>query len=265
MTALPEDGELRLGEVRLPPGRRVRAREGPNEPVAWVTDEPVESAGRAWLALSGMAAATGLQPMLQVTPDWIPEYLPEEDFYEPYAVDDLDDMNAADILAALWEGRTWGAGDPRAAAQFRPYSGEFPGLAPPAAGPPLTKEETERVLGSLPPAHVCLVAAGRPADVLTVTGWQVSDAWDSPLLVSAVLRSWEDRFGARLLQLGPSAEIRLLVDRPARTLAAAQAVAAEAWAFGHAWIDQEHSVELTALSDIAPQLLNAPVWAFWWD
>ncbi len=121
------------------------------------------------------------------------------------------------------------------------------------------------MLGSLPPAHVCLVAAGRPADVLTVTGWQASDAWDSPLLVSAVLRSWEDRFGARLLQLGPSAEIRLLVDRPPRTLAAAQAVAVEACAFGHAWIDQEHSVELTALSDIVPQLLNAPVWAFWWD
>ncbi len=64
MTELPEDGELQLGEVRLPRGRRVRARGGPNEPVAWVTDEPVESAGRAWLALSGMAAATGLQLVL---------------------------------------------------------------------------------------------------------------------------------------------------------------------------------------------------------
>ncbi len=73
-----------------------------------------------------------------------------------------------------------------------------------------------------------------------MTGWQVSDAWDSPLLVSAVLRSWEDRFGARLLQLGPSAEIPLPACRPARTLAAAQAVAVEAWAFCHAWIDQDH-------------------------
>ncbi len=126
-------------------------------------------------------------------------------------------MNAADILAALWEGRTWGADDPRAAEEFRPYSGEFPGLAPATAGPPLTKAETERALDSLPPAHVCLVAAGRPADVLAVTGWQVSDAWDSPLLVAAVLRSWEDRFGARLLQLGPGAEIRLLAGLPART------------------------------------------------
>ncbi len=42
-------------------------------------------------------------------------------------------------------------------------------------------------------------------------------------------------------------------------------MAAEAWAFGHAWIDQDHSVEFTALSGIVPQLLNAPVWAFWWD
>ncbi len=48
--------------------------------MAWVTDEPVESAGLAWLALSGMAAATGPQPVLEVTPDWIPDYLPEQDF-----------------------------------------------------------------------------------------------------------------------------------------------------------------------------------------
>ena len=80
MAALPEDGELRLGEVRVPRGRRVRAGEGPNEPVAWVTDEPVENPGRTWLALSGMAAATGPQPVLQVTPDWIPGYRPEGRF-----------------------------------------------------------------------------------------------------------------------------------------------------------------------------------------
>ena len=46
-----------------------------------------------------------------------------------------------------------------------------------------------------------------------------------------MLRSWEDRFGARLLQVGFD-EIRLLAERPPRTLQAALHVAAEHCAFG---------------------------------
>ena len=108
-------------------------------------------------------------------------------------------------------------------------------------------------------------AASRPADLLAVIGWNITDAWDSALPVCAVLRSWEDRFGARLLQIGPSAEIRLLVDRPPGTTAAAQGIAAEQWAFCSTWIDQDSEAELTAISEITPRLLNAPIWGFWWD
>ena len=38
---LPEEGELRLGAVMLPPGRRIVPQEGPGDPVAWVTTQPV--------------------------------------------------------------------------------------------------------------------------------------------------------------------------------------------------------------------------------
>ena len=41
-----------------------------------------------------------------------------------------------------------------------------------------------------------------------------------------MLRSWEDRFGARLIDVG-YADLRLLVERPPRTLQAAQHIAAE--------------------------------------
>ena len=47
---LPEDGELRLGSLRLR-GRRVGAALSGGQPVAWVTEEPVPDAGSAWLAL----------------------------------------------------------------------------------------------------------------------------------------------------------------------------------------------------------------------
>jgi len=37
MDSLPEDGELRLGAVMLPAGRRIVPMDSPGEPVAWVT------------------------------------------------------------------------------------------------------------------------------------------------------------------------------------------------------------------------------------
>ena len=246
---LPDDGEPRLAGLTLPPGRQVDAEYG-SAPVAWVTDEPVPDAGRIWLELSAAAARTGLQPVLQVTPDWIPGRQPDEDFFEPQEIAGLDHMSAADILAELWDGK----------ARHDP----FPGLAP-ATGGHLGKGDVLDALIALPPAHLTLVEAKRPADVLPLVGWFVTDAWESALPIAAVLRSWEDRFGARLFQVGPSAELRLLVDRPPHTMAAAQAIAAEHWAFCDAWVDQFHDIELRWLSEMVPRVLNGAVWGFWWD
>jgi hypothetical protein len=81
--------------------------------------------------------------------------------------------------------------------------------------------------GATPEARIGLVAAGWPADMLAMIGWT---AWrprktgQMPLI--AVLRSWEERFGARLIDVG-IADLWLLVERPPRTLEAAQRVAAE--------------------------------------
>jgi Domain of unknown function (DUF4253) len=258
---LPEDGELRLGSLRLR-GRGVGAALSHGRPVAWVTEEPVPGAGSAWLAISDMAADTGLRPVLDMPS--VPGGSPGEAFYNPVDVADIGLLSAAAILATLWEEKTADEGDALFTAEFQPFSGQFPGLAA-RSGEQLTRDDTLGALDSVPPAHICLAAAGRPADLLAVIGWNISDAWDSALPVCAVLRSWEDRFGARLLQIGPSAEIRLLVERPPRTIEAAQAIAAEQWAFCCTWIDQYTEAELTAISEIAPRLLHAPIWGFWWD
>lgn len=258
---LPEDGDLRLGSLRLR-GRRVGAALSRGRPVAWVTEEPVPDAGGAWLALSAMAADTGLRPVLEVPS--VPGGSPGEAFYNPVDVADISRLSAAAILARLWEDKTADGGDDLFTAQYQPFSGQFPGLAARSGEQP-DRDGALRALDSVPPARICLAAASRPADLLAVIGWNMTDAWDSALPVCAVLRSWEDRFGARLLQIGPGAEIRLLVDRPPRTTAAAQRIAAEQWAFCSAWIDQDSEDELTAISEIAPRLLNAPIWGFWWD
>jgi Domain of unknown function (DUF4253) len=87
------------------------------------------------------------------------------------------------------------------------------------------------------PAFLGLVAARRPADIPASVGWSVfgSDAPWSPqarcLEISAVLRSWEDRFGTCPLRIGFDSILRVLVERPPRTLEAALRVAAEHFAF----------------------------------
>jgi Domain of unknown function (DUF4253) len=78
----------------------------------------------------------------------------------------------------------------------------------------------------LQPARIGLAAASRPADLLPLIGWDgAASRWEDAVVIAAVLRSWEERFGARLLRVG-FAGIQLLADRPPRTLQAAQRLCA---------------------------------------
>lgn len=71
MSGLPEDGEVRLGSVMRPAGRRFCTVEDPAaRPVVWVTESRVPDAGRLWWALSDLHAQTGLIPFLDVMTPW---------------------------------------------------------------------------------------------------------------------------------------------------------------------------------------------------
>lgn len=226
---LPEEGELRLGAVMLPPGRRIVPPDGPGEPVAWVTTQPVPDPGRVWSALSDAHLETGLVPIVLTNGE------KDEDFF--FSVPDdlagLDHLDAASVLGIS--------------------------LAPAEDGK-LSMAECQQVLGSLPPALLGLVPASRPADVLPTVGWRTIDRFPTSLPIAAVLRSWEARFGARLLDVGPGAQIRLLVERPPRSTEAAQRVAAEHFAF----CDECAGQGLHDIPGIAASLVDAPVWTCWW-
>lgn len=75
-----------------------------------------------------------------------------------------------------------------------------------------------------------------------------------------MLRSWEDRFGARLLRIG-FAQISLLATRPPRDLASAQLLAAEHSVFSN----ECAGLGLRSISEITRYLRASPVWTFWWD
>ncbi|MGD0702340.1 MAG: DUF4253 domain-containing protein [Trebonia sp.] len=276
MSDLPEDGDLRLGPVTLPAGRRIRAARGSGGPVAWATLQPIPDPGSVWAALSAARQETGLVPILLSGLGGDPQDTRRPwdngEFDAPADVTQLERLDAARVLREMWDGAAcegddedWEEDeeDEEMVAMRAPFSRQFPGLAP-DEDTSLSRDGIQDVLTSLRPARLGLVPASRPADVLPLIGWSgFAPGTDGTLSLAAVLRSWEERFGARLLDVG-FAEIRLLVERPPRTHEAAQRLAAEQFVF----CDEctlAGAVGLSDVSSITARLVNTPIWGFWWD
>jgi hypothetical protein len=198
--------------------------------VAWVTTQPVPDPGRVWSALSDAHLETGLVPVVLTDGEQDQDFF----FSAPDDLAGLDHLDPAGVLGIS--------------------------LAPAENGK-LSMAECQQILGSLPPAPIGLVPARRPADVLPTVGWRTTGRFPTSLPIAAVLRSWEARFGARLLDVGPGAQIRLLVERPPRSTEAAQRVAAEHAAF----CDERAGQERHDIAAIAASLVDAPVWTCRWE
>jgi hypothetical protein len=145
------------------------------------------------------------------------------------------------------------------------YGEQFPGLAP-AQEQALTEAELARALGWFGSARIGLVPSARPADVLALVGYdETVNRYGTPELLSAVLRSWEDRFGTVLLEVGFN-HIRLLARRPPRTLRDAQALAAELWPIcSEFWPIDPPGTAVCEIGSIAECILDIPIWSMWWD
>jgi Domain of unknown function (DUF4253) len=255
--AWPAEGPARVGSVALPVGRWHYAdHDGPPQLVAWVTTEPVAEAGSAWLTLSAEHTLTGLVPVVLTgdTTDVSEAYgvpaaadgLPYFGFHYPAGGALLDLKSAGKELDTGWGKRTV---FPSSATVTAPYGRRFPGLAP-AGSVPLPAAELRQAVTALPPGSVGLVGGRRPGRPRRPRSYH-----------HGRLRSWESRFGARLLQLGADSILRVLVERPPRTPEHAQQVAAEHIAFADDF-DGESDNTVTAR---ATSIIGAPIWSFWWD
>ena len=278
---LPDEEAVQLGSVALPAGKLINGwSEGDH--VAWATVDPVPDSGRVWEALSELHPQTGLVPiqldglrgssrLIPIPPGGLRPW-DNGEFTRPDDPREADRLDAGAVLEELW--RDWvpppDQDDPESIETRAPFTREWPGLAAPERTP-LTAAERQHARDVVLPqirqeheatrsARIGLVAADRPADVLAVIGWQgLINRGDFLLTLTAVLRSWEDRFGARLIDVG-YADLRLLVERPPRTLEAAQRIAAEQVVLADECIDAQ-----TYIPHIAARLLNGPIWTFWWD
>ncbi len=259
--------------LALPLGRLIDATaEGPwHEPLLW--HGAYDASPGAWTALGSPAARVGLLPVLVQTGD-------RQDALDkwglrPALMSYPGDHDAEEVLAEFW-GREEIAEWDEAGDVLAPFGPDWPGPAP--AGP-LTADPAARAAevadslladGSLP-AHgsyleesrLALVPARRSADIPAAIGWTGPLNHENDVArLCAVLRSWEDRFGIRVVALAPD-QLVVSVAAPPTTTADAEALAAEHFAFCPDNITQgEHD---TLRTYAAEEVLGQRMWSFWWD
>lgn len=271
--------------LALPPGRLIDATdEGPwHEPLLWHAERQASPGN--WAALGSPAGRVGLLPVLldvggaQGGPaEW--ELMPGEvsypgdhdaeevlaEFWEDYAADD----SGADRDSPTMQRVVDLVGEPATYDEVvAPYGPAWPGLSPAlplSAAPDTRAAEVADSLagdGSLKEPRLALVPARRSADIPAALGWGGPMNYEGDTArLCAVLRSWEDRFGIRVVALTFD-QLVLSVAAPPTTRAEAEAVAAEHFAFCPDNITQGHHETLRTYA--AHEVLGQRVWSFWWD
>ncbi|MFE7515705.1 DUF4253 domain-containing protein [Streptomyces sp. NPDC057540] len=245
---LASDPTGRAFGLDLPPG----ALAGPaDDPYLWSGHGPAGPA--AWGALRPAARTAGLLPVL-LGGDWGLDRWE----LEPERMSDPADHDAEEVLAGFWGYGTAG--------------GEWPGLAPAQpwdTDPDRAAETVAEMLTEpgfwLADARPALVPARRSADIPAVIGWSGPLNHENDVArLCAVLRSWEDRFGARVVALTFD-QLVVSVAAPPRTPEEAEAVAAEHFAFCPDNITQGSRDTATLGGYARKAVLDTPVWTFWWD
>ncbi|BCL13876.1 DUF4253 domain-containing protein [Micromonospora sagamiensis] len=244
----------------LPAGRLVTPEDG-GPPPYWLSDDPAELT--SWARLRARHHETGLWPLLlsglscQEDRPWIVGEV------SPARMSSPDRYDAAELLAEGWAGGQPDEDDPEVQEITLPFGTRWPGLAAPGApaDPPdeLADECAEFVADGR--ARLGLVPAARGADTLALTGWTgpMNITGDTGKIAS-VVRSWEERFGARVIGVGFDT-LRLSVAAPPTTTEHALRVAAEHFAFCPDNIWQGSGT----LAEYADEIIGANIWVFWWD
>lgn len=273
LTYLRHDSGHSLG-LDLPPGRAVHEVEAGVlvEPILWISDTCPDAG--LWGALQVCRGRTGLWPLLLGGGSY--------ESGSPWTTGELDpgliksrpgDHDAEVLLARWWSVYATADEDddmsvPERLAVTAPFGNRWPGLAPagtlqedPAAR---AAEFAEHLVADsrLTAPRLGLSVSARGADAPADLGWGGPLNYENDTAqFSTVLRSWEDRFGARVIGLGP-AELYLSVAAPPTDADHALRVAAEHFAFCP---DNVWQSSTDTLIRYAESLRNRAWWSFWWD
>ncbi|MFJ8198073.1 DUF4253 domain-containing protein [Streptomyces sp. NPDC096152] len=283
---LASDPSGRSLGLQLPPGVLLDTTyDGPaDEPLLWHAGRDVSPGN--WAALGAPAARVGLLPLLVdvgSTQGGLEHW-----HLRPGQTSYPGDHEAEEVLASYWDeyaAYEAGAGDDHPGRdkvvelfgepatyeeQVAPFGPDWPGLAPAgvlAADPDVRAAGVADALSDgrgdwFKQPRLALVPARRSADIPAAIGWSGPVNYESDVArLCAVLRSWEDRFGIRVVALGFDILV-VSVAAPPTTLAEAEAVAAEHFAFCP---DNVVQGEAETLRAYAEELVGERVWSFWWD
>ena len=121
-------------------------------------------------------------------------------------------------------------------------------------------------LGPSPLSTIAMVDATRPADTPAVLEWAGFcnyHPYQDHVQLCAVLRRWEERYGAVLVCIDRS-RLHLSVGHPPRTEDECRRAAAEHFAFCPDQQDPQNG-DFYTLSTYAGMIRGARSWHFWWD
>lgn len=262
MATLPNPlPSLATSGLELPPGTLVDATmDGPwHEPLLWCADGL--AAPGSWSSLRDAGRRLGLLSVL--IDGGSRDQWPEAWDLDPAGMSYPGDHDAEDVLSEVWDAY---------AADELHTENAWPGLAPtpvtdgPDSPETLAAEMADMLTDDGMPlenSRLALVPARRSADIPAAIGWSGPLNHENDVArLCAVLRSWEDRFGIRVVALGFDT-LTVSVARPPTTEAEALALAAEHFAFCP---DNIHQSALDSLEKYAEDaLLGRETWSFWWD
>ncbi|MEU6705175.1 DUF4253 domain-containing protein [Streptomyces wuyuanensis] len=231
MFPLRRHGIARRLPSALPPGRLLGPRRPrPHDPVVWLSRGPVPDLAGWWRRLNADRLASGfhsllleyeddsLEPAPVATPVPDPSPLP----LRTADVTGTGDLAGADAAAGAAD-VTGADGVPRRGAAPGPDTG-------PAPGPDARAWElAQRLCREGRARSLALVEVGRSADLPAAVGWRGPANHVDAAGLSAVLRSWEDRFGIRVVGFEHST-LHVSVASPPTSYTRAQALGREHYA-----------------------------------
>ncbi|RCW38810.1 uncharacterized protein DUF4253 [Halopolyspora algeriensis] len=256
--------------VTLPPGEllgeqstRTNSAAEP-EPLCWISDDPPSAPLVA--ALRADHSRSGLWPLLLCDDTEVYGERCTVGVVAPEPLEHIDRWQAHQVMTRIWDGLCQAdseLGPAYEADSLAPFDHSCPGTA--AAGSLLAdpdilaNQQIPRFIDD--ETRLALVPVQRGADVLTVLGWSgAANHVSRTAGLSAMLRSWEERFGARVLRLGPD-RLDISVAAPPHDTEHAAAVAAEHWTFAPDRVMQESG----SIAAHAKEIRGRRSWSFWWE
>lgn len=254
----------------LPPGeiltqQSIRLNDAaPETPLCWISAEQPRT--HLVAALRAEHPRSGLWPLLLCDENEVYGQRCTVGVALPEPQEHIDRWRAADVMARIWDGLCAADDDLGPAYDLDtldPFDYRCPAPARPGsllADPDILANQLVRQFVD-EDTRLALVPVRRGADVLATLGWSgAANHVSRTAGLSAILRSWEDRFGARVLRLGPD-RLDVSVAAPPQEPMHAAAVAAEHWTFCPDRVLQESG----SISAHAEEIRGRRIWSFWWD